>query len=43
MCCWKFDAHLSERTALYNRVAIIDKGVVTEYWEVTSRNRKITI
>ena len=35
--------HICPTSALYNRVAIIDKGQVTEYWDVTSRNRKITI
>ncbi|MDA1231152.1 MAG: D-TA family PLP-dependent enzyme [Planctomycetota bacterium] len=35
--------HVCPTSALYDRVAIIDKGQVAEYWNVTSRNRKITI
>jgi len=35
--------HICPTSALYNRVAIVDKGQVTDYWDVTSRNRKITI
>ena len=35
--------HICPTSALYDRVAIIDKGQVAEYWNVTSRNRKITI
>ena len=35
--------HICPTSALYDRVAIIEKGKVAEYWEVTSRNRKITI
>lgn len=35
--------HICPTSALYDRVAIIDKGMVAEYWDVTSRNRKITI
>lgn len=35
--------HVCPTSALYNRVAIIDKGQVTEYWDVTSRNRRISI
>lgn len=35
--------HVCPTSALYDRVAIIDKGLVAEYWNVTSRNRKITI
>lgn len=35
--------HICPTSALYNSVAIIDKGQVREYWDVTSRNRKITI
>ena len=35
--------HICPTSALYDRVALIDKGKVAEYWEVTSRNRKITI
>jgi len=35
--------HICPTSALYDRVAVIDKGKVAEYWEVTSRNRKITI
>jgi len=35
--------HICPTSALYDRVAVIDKGKVAEYWEVTSRNRKISI
>ena len=35
--------HICPTSALYDRVAIIDKGQVAEYWNVTSRNRKITV
>jgi D-serine deaminase-like pyridoxal phosphate-dependent protein len=35
--------HICPTSALYNSVAIIDKGMIREYWDVTSRNRKITI
>lgn len=35
--------HICPTSALYDRVAVIDKGRVAEYWEVTSRNRKISI
>ncbi len=35
--------HICPTSALYDRVAIIDKGLVADYWDVTSRNRKITI
>jgi D-serine deaminase-like pyridoxal phosphate-dependent protein len=35
--------HICPTSALYNNVAIIEKGQVREYWDVTSRNRKITI
>lgn len=35
--------HICPTSALYDRVAVIDKGQVAEYWEVTSRNRKISI
>ena len=35
--------HICPTSALYDRVAIIDKGQVAEYWDVTSRNRRITI
>jgi D-serine deaminase-like pyridoxal phosphate-dependent protein len=35
--------HVCPTSALYDRVAIVDDGRVTEYWDVTSRNRKITI
>jgi len=35
--------HICPTSALYDRVAIIDKGQVAEFWDVTSRNRKITI
>jgi D-serine deaminase-like pyridoxal phosphate-dependent protein len=35
--------HICPTSALYDRVAIIDKGKIAEYWDVTSRNRKITI
>jgi D-threonine aldolase len=35
--------HVCPTSALYDRVAVIDKGKITEYWEVTSRNRKISI
>ncbi len=35
--------HVCPTSALYDKVAIIDNGRVTEWWNVTSRNRKITI
>lgn len=35
--------HICPTSALYEHVAIIDKGLVVDYWNVTSRNRKITI
>lgn len=35
--------HICPTSALYDRVAIIENGQVAEYWDVTSRNRKITI
>jgi D-serine deaminase-like pyridoxal phosphate-dependent protein len=35
--------HVCPTSALYDRVAVVDDGRVTEYWDVTSRNRKITI
>ena len=35
--------HVCPTSALYDRVAIIDDGRVTEWWEVTSRNRRISI
>ncbi len=35
--------HVCPTSALYDRVAIIEKGQFVEFWEVTSRNRKITI
>ena len=35
--------HICPTSALYDRMAIIEKGKLTEFWEVTSRNRKITI
>jgi len=28
---------------LYDKVAVIENGGVSEYWDVTSRNRKLTI
>ncbi|MBL8810523.1 MAG: D-TA family PLP-dependent enzyme [Planctomycetaceae bacterium] len=35
--------HICPTSALYDRVAIVDDGKVTEFWDVTSRNRKITV
>ncbi len=35
--------HICPTSALYDKVAIVDDGRVTEFWEVTSRNRKISI
>lgn len=35
--------HICPTSALYDRVAIIEKGQIVEYWDVSSRNRKITI
>ncbi|HRA88383.1 MAG TPA: D-TA family PLP-dependent enzyme [Planctomycetaceae bacterium] len=35
--------HVCPTSALYDRVAIIEKGQFVEFWEVTARNRKITI
>ncbi len=35
--------HICPTSALYDRVAVIDKGKIAEYWDVTSRNRKISI
>ena len=35
--------HICPTSALYDKVAIIEKGKVTDFWEVTSRNRKISI
>lgn len=35
--------HICPTSALYDRVAVVDDGKVTEFWDVTSRNRKITV
>ena len=35
--------HICPTSALYNSVLIIEKGQMKESWDVTSRNRKITI
>ncbi|MEY3459981.1 MAG: hypothetical protein RL215_3138 [Planctomycetota bacterium] len=35
--------HVCPTSALYDRVAIIDNGRVAEWWDVTSRNRRISI
>ncbi len=35
--------HICPTSALYHRVAVIENGRIAEYWDVTSRNRKLTI
>jgi D-serine deaminase-like pyridoxal phosphate-dependent protein len=35
--------HVCPTSALYDKVAVIENGGVSEYWDVTSRNRKLTI
>lgn len=35
--------HICPTSALYDRVPVIDGGVVVEEWPVTSRNRRLTI
>ncbi len=35
--------HICPTSALYDKVAVIENGHVAEYWDVTSRNRKLTI
>lgn len=35
--------HICPTSALYDKVAVIENGHVREYWDVTSRNRKLTI
>lgn len=35
--------HVCPTSALYDKVAVIENGRVAEYWDVTSRNRKLTI
>jgi D-serine deaminase-like pyridoxal phosphate-dependent protein len=35
--------HVCPTSALYDKVAVIENGSVVEYWDVTSRNRKLTI
>lgn len=35
--------HICPTAALYDQVAVIDGGRIVDYWEVTSRNRKLTV
>jgi len=35
--------HVCPTSALYDRAAIADNGKISEYWEITSRNRRISI
>jgi D-serine deaminase-like pyridoxal phosphate-dependent protein len=35
--------HICPTSALYDKVAVIEDGHITGYWDVTSRNRKLTI
>jgi len=35
--------HICPTSALYDRVPVIEDGRITESWEVTSRNRRITV
>jgi D-serine deaminase-like pyridoxal phosphate-dependent protein len=35
--------HVCPTSALYDRVAVIDDGRVTEFWDVTSRNRRLSV
>ncbi len=35
--------HICPTTALYPQVAVVEEGHLTDWWEVTARNRKITI
>jgi D-serine deaminase-like pyridoxal phosphate-dependent protein len=35
--------HICPTSALYDRVPVISNGRIEEYWDVTSRNRRITI
>ena len=35
--------HVCPTSALYDRVAVIDHGRITTFWDVTSRNRRLTI
>ncbi len=35
--------HICPTSALYDRVAVINDGRITTYWDVTSRNRRLTI
>jgi D-serine deaminase-like pyridoxal phosphate-dependent protein len=35
--------HICPTSALYDKVAVIESGKITAWWDVTSRNRKLTI
>ncbi len=35
--------HICPTSALYDKVAVIENGQINEFWDVTSRNRKLTI
>lgn len=35
-------AHVCPTSALYDEVAVVDNGQVSEYWKTTSRNRRIS-
>lgn len=35
--------HICPTCALYDRAAVVEHGQVTEYWDVSSRNRRLTI
>jgi D-serine deaminase-like pyridoxal phosphate-dependent protein len=35
--------HICPTSALYDKVAIVENGRITAWWDVTSRNRKLTI
>ena len=35
--------HICPTSALYDKVAVVSQGRIVEFWDVTSRNRKLTI
>ena len=35
--------HVGPTSALYDRVAVIEDGRIADWWDVTSRNRTITV
>ena len=43
-CCYAVPAHICPTVALYQEAFLIRDGAVTgESWEVTARNRRLTI